>query len=68
MPDDLIELMKSSDVTNITQRSKLLAERMFAQMTPKLITDIQNGVQKGIDAMNSSSKDIDIALSGVSKV
>jgi len=65
MPADLIELIKSSDVTNITERSKLLADAMFAQMTPKLITDIQGGVQKGIDALTSSDMDIDTAISGV---
>lgn len=51
MPADLLELLQTSDVTNITDRTKILAARMFEVMTPKVISDIQNGVQKGIEGM-----------------
>jgi SMC interacting uncharacterized protein involved in chromosome segregation len=53
MPEDLVELMKTSDVTNITSRVKTLASRMFEEMTPDLISNIQNGVQKGIEGIKS---------------
>ncbi|MEI7884914.1 MAG: MFS transporter [Clostridia bacterium] len=62
---DLLELMQSADVTNITERSKILATSMFTKMTPKLVTSIQGGVQKGIDAMASSSQEINKAISGI---
>jgi septal ring factor EnvC (AmiA/AmiB activator) len=53
MPADLLELMKTSDVTTITANAKTLASRMFDEMTPKVISDIQEGIQKGIDGMSS---------------
>ena len=53
MPDDLAELMKTSDVTNITDRVKILASKMFAEISPDLISKISSGVQKGIDGMQS---------------
>ncbi|MCX7771584.1 MAG: MFS transporter, partial [Clostridia bacterium] len=58
MPENLVELMKSSDVTTITKNSKILAEEMFALMTPELVTKIQDGVQKGIDGLNSGLADM----------
>lgn len=54
MPEDLLELMKSSDVTTITKNSKVLADRMFKEMTPEMVAKIQLGVQQGIDGMNES--------------
>lgn len=65
MPAGLIESIQSSDVTNIVDRTKALAEGMFGQMTPDLIAEIQNGVQKGIDAITAGSGELDQAISGV---
>lgn len=59
MPNDLLELMQSADVTNITDRSKILADRMFGQMTPTVISNIQAGVQKGIDSVTSGKADLE---------
>ncbi|WP_148605032.1 MFS transporter, partial [Acetobacterium tundrae] len=59
MPPELLDLMKTSDVTTITENSKILAENMFAAMTPDTIAEIQNGVQTGINAMNNASTEID---------
>ncbi len=67
IPDDLLDLMKSSDVTTITRNSKTFAQKMFEQMTPKTITQIQSGIQKGIDAISSSSSDMEKALDGIEK-
>lgn len=67
IPDDLLELMKSSDVTTITKNSKTFAQKMFEQMTPKIITQIQSGIQKGIDAMSSSLSEMEKALDGIEK-
>lgn len=67
MPDDLLELMKSSDVTTITGNSKVLADRMFKEMTPNIINDIQTGVQQGIDGMNGALAEMDKSLAGMEK-
>ncbi|HEX3030005.1 MAG TPA: MFS transporter [Clostridia bacterium] len=53
MSKDLLELLQSSDVTTITNNSKVMAKAMFDQMTPKLIPIIQNGIQQGIDGVKS---------------
>ncbi|MDR3643794.1 MAG: MFS transporter [Clostridia bacterium] len=58
VPADVIELMKTSDVTNITARTKTFASRMFDLTTPSVISDITSGVQKGIDAMQSNRSDL----------
>ncbi|MBC3889003.1 MFS transporter [Acetobacterium paludosum] len=59
MPQELLDLMKTSDVTTITENSKTLAENMFATMTPDTIAEIQNGVQTGINAMNNAATEIE---------
>jgi len=59
MLPELLDMMKTSDVTTITENSKILAENMFATMTPDTITVIQDGVQTGINAMNDASTEID---------
>ena len=53
MPADLIELMQSSDVTSITANTVTMAERMFAEMTPDVIINIQTGISKGIDGIST---------------
>lgn len=59
MPKELVDLMKSSDVTTITDNCKQLSEEMFNTMTPKIISNIQNGITTGIDSMNVNIKDMD---------
>ena len=63
MPEDLISLMQSSDVTTITANAITLAERMFSEMTPKVITDIQSGISKGIDGINTGLTQLESAIS-----
>lgn len=53
LPDDLVDLLRTADVTNITERSKLVAERMFADETPTRVAEIQGGVQSGIDGLSA---------------
>jgi EmrB/QacA subfamily drug resistance transporter len=62
IPQELIELMQTSDVTNITDRVKTFSKEMFALMTPDLILNIQEGIQSGITAMESSASDLDTAI------
>lgn len=67
LPEDLVELLKTADVTNITERIKILSTRMFEEMTPEVIADIQNGVQKGIDGMKSGITEMDKAIVDLDK-
>jgi MFS family permease len=59
MPADLIDLMKTSDVTTITQNSKLLADRMFTERTPGIVLQITKGVDSGIAGINASILSLD---------
>jgi uncharacterized phage infection (PIP) family protein YhgE len=67
MPEDLVSLMKTADVTNITERIKTLSSKMFEEMTPKLISDIQAGVQKGIDGMKSGLPEMEKNVMDIQK-
>jgi len=51
--DELMDKVKASDVTTITENSKLLAESFFADKTPDMVANIQAGIQNGIDALTS---------------
>lgn len=58
IPDDILELLKTSDVTNIVDRTKTFAEAMFELETPPVVSDIQDGVQSGIDSLESARTDL----------
>jgi EmrB/QacA subfamily drug resistance transporter len=62
LPADLIELLKTADATNITERIKTLSSRMFSEMTPEVIAKIQNGIQKGIDGIQSGIPEMDKSI------
>ncbi|WP_455538023.1 MFS transporter [Terrisporobacter sp.] len=72
IPDDVVELMKNSDVTTITANSKVMAKTMFDETTPEVIDDIQGGIQKGADGVdkgiNSLDKSIDKLSTGYDKL
>jgi EmrB/QacA subfamily drug resistance transporter len=55
---DLVELLKTADVTTIVQRSKVVAERQFATQTPSVIADITNGVNTGLDSLATTQTDL----------
>lgn len=58
LPDDLVELLKTADVTNIVDRTKVVAERQFATQTPEVIADITDGVNAGLDSLRAAHKDL----------
>jgi EmrB/QacA subfamily drug resistance transporter len=62
MPADLVDLLKTADVTNITERTKTVAQRMFELNTPATVTTIQDGVAKGIDGLTSGMAEVDKTL------
>lgn len=62
IPADLMAKMQESDVTNITQNTKLLADSMFTQMSAPIMKQIEDGVQSGIDGMEQGKTQIESAL------
>ncbi len=61
LPDDLVELLRTADVTNITERTRTVAERMFAEQTPSVIADITDGVNAGLRSLATAQTDVDKA-------
>lgn len=47
VPDALMDLMKSSDVTTVVANAKTFSAGMFDTMSPDLISDIVAGIEKG---------------------
>lgn len=65
LPDDILRDLQSADVTNITERTLKLVNRMFSDKTPSVITDIQNGIQEGIDGMKTGLDGITSGRDGI---
>lgn len=55
LSDEIVELLKTSDVTTITDNTKTMADYMFAQMTPSVIEKINGGIDSGINSLNDSA-------------
>ncbi len=69
---DLIDLLKTADVTTITARTKILSTRMFEKTTPSIVSNITNGIDKGIvsieggiPSIEKNSEDMTKAIDGV---
>ncbi|MDF2905103.1 MAG: transporter [Herbinix sp.] len=54
LPDEIINQLKASDVTTITDTSKKMADFMFLQMSPSIIAKITSGIDSGINGINDS--------------
>lgn len=65
MPEDILEMMKSSDVTTITDSTKAMADYMFTQMTPSIIMGISNGLDMGINSINDSVSQLSDAIAAM---
>ena len=61
LPADLVKLLSTADVTTITARTQVVAERMFAEQTPGVVADIQSGVQQGVDGLPAAVTEVDSA-------
>ena len=59
---ELISSLKSSDVTTITKTMKEMADYMFTQMTPGIITSITGGLDNGITSITSTKDQLDEAI------
>ncbi len=58
LPDDLVELLRTADVTTITQRTQTVAERMFSDKTPAVVADITEGVNRGLAGLAGAQDDL----------
>ncbi|HEX2944548.1 MAG TPA: MFS transporter [Clostridia bacterium] len=65
VPDNILKELQTSDVTTITTVTKDFASTMFDQKTPKVISDIQSGLNSGIDGIASGMSELDKNLSGL---
>jgi len=65
LSDELLERLQSSDVTTITEDMKFLSSYMFEQMTPGIVTNIQNGVQSGITAMQGQTAGLEQGIAAM---
>lgn len=62
-PTEALKALQTADVTNIADRAKEFSTIMFDRNTPAVISNIQSGVQQGIDGMNKGIESIDSAIS-----
>ncbi|MEL1135034.1 MFS transporter [Desulfitobacterium sp. THU1] len=59
IPDDLVLLLRNSDVTTIVDNTKTFADYMFTKFTPKTITEINQGLDRGISGLVSALQALD---------
>ena len=59
---EVLKLLQSSDVTNITDHTKAMADYMFSQMTPGITEKIVAGVDQGIVAMQGGISDLNTGM------
>ncbi|NLT95877.1 MAG: MFS transporter [Clostridia bacterium] len=62
MPADILEKLKSSDVTSIVSITKEMSVSMFDQMTPQIISKIQTGLNSGIDGIKLGISKMDTSI------
>jgi len=63
LSDDLVDLLRTADVTTIVDRSKTVAKAMFAKETPGRVAEIQAGVAKGISGLDDARTKLESAAS-----
>lgn len=61
LPADLVELLKTADVTTIVERTKIVAQRQFDAETPAVIADITDGVNTGLDSLGQATAELTTA-------
>lgn len=68
LPVEIIEKLKASDVTTITDNTKTIADYMFTQMTPPIIANITSGIDLGINGINDSLSQMTQALAEMQSI
>ena len=65
LPAEILEKLQSSDVTTITDSTEAMAEYMFSQMTPSILTKITGGIDSGINGINDSVAQLSEAIAAM---
>lgn len=68
LPQTLLDKMKSSDVTTITDNTKLIADYMFSKMTPGIEVQITGGLDTGIKSLKDSVDQLEAALQAIPNI
>ena len=63
MPADLLEQLQNSDVTNISDSTRALVQRMFEDMSPRIIESINGGIDEGIKGIGTGVSELEKAVS-----
>lgn len=63
LPDELLDELRTSDVTTITKACKDMAAYMFDTFTPDVIADIRDGIGEGIDGISKGIEGVDSGIS-----
>lgn len=66
LPVEIVDKLKSSDVTTITDNTKTIADIMFSQMTPSILANITKGIDSGINGINDSVSQMTQAIEAMS--
>ena len=62
IPDEIMEQMKSSDVTTITANTEVFIQYMFEEMIPEIAAEITSGVDTGIYSINAAIGDLNQSI------
>jgi len=62
IPDSILKDLQDSDVTTVTSSVKEMAKYMFEQMSPDIIKKIDDGVDQGIDGINTGIAKMDKSI------
>lgn len=65
LPTEVIDQLKAADVTTITDTTKTMADYMFSQMTPMMLTKISSGIDAGITGINDSITELSGAIAAM---
>ncbi|MDO4392883.1 MAG: MFS transporter [Bacillota bacterium] len=58
IPEDMLTMLQSSDVTTIATDMKTFACAMFDDMVPDILKDIDSGIGEGMDGINKGKDEI----------
>lgn len=66
LPEEVLSSLQSSDVTTITENTKMMAEYMFSQMTPMIMANATKGIDAGINGINDYISELTQAMDAMS--
>lgn len=61
LPADLVDLLKTADVTTVAARTKVISERLFYEHTPTAVAEVTDGVNAGLATLGDAGADLKAA-------